>query len=43
MQSIRGLEASHFAFLQAVSAYDKAQVRLLLLLGQEGGSHHPAP
>jgi outer membrane protein TolC len=32
-QSIRGLEAAHFGYLLAVAAYDKAQIRLLLLLG----------
>jgi hypothetical protein len=42
-QNIRGLEAAHFASLQAVAAYDKAEVRLLLLLGWDNGCHHPAP
>jgi hypothetical protein len=42
-QSIRGLEASHFASLQAVAAYDKAEVRLLVLLGLADGCHHPVP
>ncbi len=42
-QSVRGLEASHFAYLQAVAAYDKAEVRLLLLLGWMEGCTHPAP
>jgi hypothetical protein len=42
-QSILGLEASHFAYLQAVAAYDKAEVRLLLLLGLPNGCPPPAP
>jgi hypothetical protein len=42
-QSIRGLEAAHFASLQAVAAYDKAQVRLLLVLGLADGCRSPAP
>ncbi len=33
MQSIRLLKAAHFGYLQAVAAYDKAEVRLLVLLG----------
>jgi outer membrane protein TolC len=33
LQSIGGLERAHYGYLQAVSAYNKAQVRLLLLLG----------
>jgi outer membrane protein TolC len=41
--SIRGLEAAHFAYLQAVAAYDKAEVRLLILLGWLNGCPHPAP
>ena len=32
-QSIRGLEAAHTGYIQAISAYNKAQIRLLLLLG----------
>jgi hypothetical protein len=46
MQSIRGLGQAHLGHLSAVSAYDKAQVRLLLLLGQGPGGPggaHPAP
>ena len=34
LQAIRGLELAHFNYLTAVAAYDKAEVRLLLLLGQ---------
>jgi outer membrane protein TolC len=33
-QSIRGLELAHFTHLAAVAAYDKAQLRLFLLLGR---------
>jgi outer membrane protein TolC len=42
-QSIRGLEASHLAYIQAVSAYNKAEVRLAILLGQGGSGTHSAP
>ena len=42
LQSIRGLEASHFAYLQAVAAYDKAEVRLVVLLGWMNECQHPA-
>ncbi len=42
-QTIRGLEASHFAYLQAVAAYDKAEVRLLVLLGWMNECRHAAP
>jgi outer membrane protein TolC len=40
-QSIRGLEFAHFAYVTAVAAYDKAQLRLLLLLGH--GDRHAVP
>jgi outer membrane protein TolC len=33
MQSIRALEMAHFNYLQALRDYNKAQIRLLLLLG----------
>ncbi len=33
-QSVRGLELAHFTHLTAVAAYDKAELRLLLLLGR---------
>ncbi len=33
LQSLRGLEMAHFNYISAVNAYNKAQVRLLLLLG----------
>ena len=33
VQSLRGLELAHFNYITSVSAYNKAQVRLLLLLG----------
>ncbi len=33
VQSLRGLEQAHFNYITSVSAYNKAQVRLLLLLG----------
>jgi outer membrane protein TolC len=32
LQSIRGLESAHYGYLQAVSAYDKAQLRLHVVL-----------
>jgi outer membrane protein TolC len=38
-QTIRALDLAHFGYLQAVSEHNKAQVRLLLLLGP--GPHHP--
>jgi outer membrane protein TolC len=42
IQSIRLLDAAHFGYLQAVAAYDKAEVRLLILLGlPHGGKPHP--
>jgi outer membrane protein TolC len=41
MGSIRGLEAAHLGNVQTVNAYDKAQVRLLVLLGLAGC--HAAP
>jgi hypothetical protein len=41
--SIRGLEASHSGYIQAVSAYNKAQVRLAVLLGVAGNCPNPAP
>jgi outer membrane protein TolC len=37
LQSIRGLELAHFNYLSALSAYNKAQIRLLLLLGPCAG------
>jgi outer membrane protein TolC len=48
VQSIRGLEAGHLGHVQAVNAYNKAEVRLLVLLGQAGVSagsaqHSPVP
>jgi outer membrane protein TolC len=33
MQSLHGLEEAHFNYITSVSGYNKAQVRLLLLLG----------
>jgi outer membrane protein TolC len=33
LQSLRGLEFSHISYLQAISAHNKAQIRLMLLLG----------
>ncbi len=33
LQSLRGLEMAHFNYLTALSAHNKAQIRLLLLLG----------
>jgi outer membrane protein TolC len=35
-QSIRGLELAHFTNVTAIAAYNKAQLRLLLLLGRGG-------
>jgi outer membrane protein TolC len=48
-QAIRALEQSHSSDLSAISAHNKAQIRLLLLLGQGNGrktphkvvEHHP--
>ncbi len=47
--AIRGLEAAHFNHLTAINAYNKAQIRLLVLLGPaatqsgKGDAHgHPA-
>ncbi len=31
--AIRGLEAAHYNYLTAINAYNKAQIRLLVLLG----------
>jgi outer membrane protein TolC len=36
LQSLRGLEQAHFNYITSVTAYNKAQVRLLLLLGPSG-------
>ena len=36
LQSLRGLEASHISYLQAISAHNKAEIRLMLLLGSGG-------
>jgi outer membrane protein TolC len=33
LQSLRGLEAAHINYLQAIAAHNKAQIRLMLLLG----------
>jgi outer membrane protein TolC len=43
LQSIRGLQAAHGGYIQAVSAYNKAQVRLAVLLGVAGAGAKPAP
>jgi outer membrane protein TolC len=40
LQSIRTLEQAHMSYLAAVTAYNKAQVRLLVLLGHDDGGHH---
>ncbi|HZT80658.1 MAG TPA: TolC family protein [Gemmataceae bacterium] len=42
MQALRGLEGSHVAYLTAVNAYDKAQLRLLMLMGA-AACPEPAP
>jgi outer membrane protein TolC len=39
LQTLRPLETAHVNYLQAVSAYDKAQLRLLLLLGPARDGH----
>lgn len=36
LQSLRGLEQAHFNYITSVTAYNKAQIRLLLLLGPSG-------
>jgi hypothetical protein len=33
LQSLRGLEVAHINYLQAIAAHNKAQIRLMLLLG----------
>jgi hypothetical protein len=38
LQTIRGLELAHVNYLSVVSAYDKAQLRLLLFLGPSAGT-----
>jgi outer membrane protein TolC len=50
LQALRAMELAHVRYLEAVSAYDKAQLRLLLLTGAAGcGSgacaapEHPVP
>jgi outer membrane protein TolC len=40
LQAIRGLEAAHFNYVTAINAYNKSQVRLLVLLGST--PHHEA-
>lgn len=35
-QALRGLEEAHFNYINAVAAYNKAEIRLLLLLGPAG-------
>ena len=42
MQMIHALEGAHLAYLNSVSNYDKAQIRLMLLLGP-AGCHAPLP
>src|SRR5262249_46230288 len=42
-QGIPGLELAHFTYLTAVASYDKAELRLLLLLGRGDGCAAPAP
>lgn len=41
MQTIHALEAAHLGYLSSVSNYDKAQIRLMLLLGPSA-CHAPA-
>lgn len=36
MQALRGLEEAHFNYINSVSAYNKAEIRLLLVLGPAG-------
>jgi outer membrane protein TolC len=43
LQSLRGLDAAHMGYLQAVSAYNKAQVRLAVLLGRGSGCQNGTP
>jgi outer membrane protein TolC len=38
MQAIRGLQQAHLQYVTAVAAYNKAQIRLLLLLGPGEGA-----
>jgi outer membrane protein TolC len=46
LQSIHGLELAHFTHASAIAAYDKAELRLWLLLGNgdchlHSVAHHP--
>jgi outer membrane protein TolC len=42
LQSLRGLEQAHYNYITSVSAYNKAQIRLLLLLGPVEACAAPA-
>jgi outer membrane protein TolC len=41
--SLRGLDAAYSGYLQAVAAYNKAEVRLAVLLGWNGGCKNGTP
>jgi outer membrane protein TolC len=45
LQNIQGLEQAHFNYIQAINGYNKAEVRLLLLLGSPNvpGAGHGRP
>jgi outer membrane protein TolC len=43
LQAVRGLELAHLNYISAVNAYNKAQVRLLLLLGPGPGADGACP
>jgi outer membrane protein TolC len=40
IQSLRVLELAHMRYLDAVNAYNKAQLRLMMLIGAGNGSHN---
>jgi outer membrane protein TolC len=42
MGYIRGLQSAYLNYVSVVSAYDKAQLRLLVLTGAAGSGHEPA-
>jgi outer membrane protein TolC len=42
MIAIRGMEAAHLLYIRSISAYDKAQLRLMTLLGPSSARPDPA-
>ena len=43
LSAVRALEQAHFNYLVSISSHNKAQVRLLLLLGAGSAKETPAP